>query len=148
MEFLHDKDYLQWFDEQVIGLEAKAIDRIDINNRINLLQRLGKEEVDYLHTAVELTMVSLIILTYIPYGVRHKQEKACVTHFRGEIGRLLTRSPSLRNELEVLFSQLWPVALSSAASSLKNAGIRAIIPDAQLFNIDNVCDHKFWPEMV
>ncbi len=110
----YSSDYYTWTKEQVRLLKLKQFEQVDWDNVIEEIEDLGKSRENALESYLERLLDHLLKLAYWhsekEYGTR--DWKAEIRNFRAQIKKILRKNPALKNKLEPIWDEIYPVRIS------------------------------------
>jgi hypothetical protein len=92
---LYDQDFYAWTQQQIEWLQAKNWDRLDLENLIEELDSLGKQQRQELHTRLGVLLGHLLKWHYQPEA-RSKSWRGTIREQRERIQDHLAENPSLK----------------------------------------------------
>ena len=92
---LYDQDFYAWTQQQVELLKTGQWKQIDIENLIEEIESLGKQQRQELRNRLEVLLGHLLKWRYQPEG-RSKSWRATINEQRQKIQRHLKENPSLK----------------------------------------------------
>jgi Domain of unknown function DUF29 len=92
---LYDQDFYAWTQRQADLLKAKQWGELDIDNLVEEIESLGKQQRQELRNRMEVLLGHLLKWHYQP-EMKSKSWRATVEEQRRKINRLLQENPSLK----------------------------------------------------
>ena len=114
---LYETDYNQWVNETVQQLRERQFDGVDWDNLIEEIEDMGKSQKRALESFLTRLVEHLLKLSYWESEKKRNGNhwKSEIVNFRYQIHKRLKESPSLRPELESIYSEIFPVAIKSVS---------------------------------
>jgi Domain of unknown function DUF29 len=139
----YEQDFHAWLNEQAAHLRAKAWGALDIDNLVEEIESLGREQRHAIRSHLCILLIHLLKWAYQPER-RPESWLASIGNARAEIDGRLEMSPSLRRELSAFMSWAYPRARQAAADE---TGLpKATFPETCPWGIDQLQAPDFWPE--
>ncbi|MCT7951029.1 DUF29 domain-containing protein [Ancylothrix sp. C2] len=140
---LYETDFYAWTQEQAQLLRNRQFHAIDLENLIEEVESLGKQERRELENRLSILIGHLLKWEYQPER-RSRSWLNTIRVQRFDIGRLLKQNPSLKPYLaeaveEVYFNK--SVALASGETDLP----KRTFPAECLYTLAAILDEKFYP---
>jgi hypothetical protein len=112
----YEKDFVKWTKSQANLLKKRNLDELDIDNLIEEIESLGKNDRRALYSQTLILLTHLLKLEYQPKGQGNSNSwNSSILNATREIKRLIKDSPSLRNELIKIFPEAYEDARQSAS---------------------------------
>ncbi len=137
----YEKDFVVWTEEQASALKTRQFTRLDYDNLIEEIEDMGKSEKRSLESYLQRLIEHLLKLQYweSEYEYNHRHWKAEINNFRNQIKKIIKRSPSLKNYLIEVYSEIYQ-------DSLESKRFEFDIPDHQPISLERVLDKKYFGE--
>ncbi|MBW4553548.1 MAG: DUF29 domain-containing protein [Aphanocapsa sp. GSE-SYN-MK-11-07L] len=95
---LYDQDFYAWTQRQAALLHSGKLDQLDIENLVEEIESLGKQQRQELENRLGVLLGHLLKWRYQP-DAHSKSWRATIREQRRRIKRLLTDNPSLKPDL-------------------------------------------------
>ncbi len=113
---LYDKDFVKWIDAQVGFLKKGDLDKLDLENLIEEIESLGRNDKRSLKSQVTRLLMHLLKLKYQPEKqVDSNSWKTSISSASMEIKYLIEDSPSLKNDLVKIYPKAYAEAKEYAS---------------------------------
>lgn len=143
---IHDQDFLQWTEEQAMLLRAGRMAELDVENILDEIEDMGREQKMALQSLMRMILVHLLKLDLSPaHGPQAKWIEE-VLEFRAQAESRLDDTPSLAHYADELFRKAWPQARRIAQKSFEAHGETAELPAECPYTLEQVLDPDFLPE--
>lgn len=110
----YEKDFCRWIDSQAELLKNRDLDKLDIDNLIEEIESLGRSDKRSLRSHTIVLLKHMLKQQY-----QAEQDcnswKASISNARRGIRLLIKDSPSLKNELKIIFPEAYLDAVEEAA---------------------------------
>jgi hypothetical protein len=144
---LYEADFPLWAERQAALLRAKRFDELDLENLIEEVEDLSREERDAVESYVETVLDHLLKLELSNAGRPRRGWLVTVDRQRAKLARKLTTT--LRNHLEAELPALYAGVQRPAARQLKQVGVSAQSPPATCpYTLEQVLDPDWFPRNV
>jgi Domain of unknown function DUF29 len=115
-ELKYDKDFFKWTKTQVSLLKKRNLDKLDIDNLIEEIESLGRNDKRTLKSQATKLLMHLLKQKYQPEGRGNSNSwSSSISSATMEIQYLIEDSPSLKNELIKIYSKAYEDAKFYAA---------------------------------
>ena len=114
---LYDKDFMKWIDNQVGCLKKGDLSNLDIDNLIEEIESLGRNDKRSLKSQLTRLLMHLLKWKYQPEKqIDSNSWKTSVSNASMEIKFLIEDSPSLKNDLIKIYPKAYLEAKQYAAN--------------------------------
>ena len=144
---LHEKYFLRWTEEQAALLRVGRLAEADIENILEEIEDMGKEQKVALQSLFRQVQIHLLKLDLSPSTTPRAAWIEEVSEFRDQAETRIEETPSLKHYAEELFSRAWPQARRSAEKSFQAYGEHIEIPADCPYTLEQVMDSDFLPEL-
>ena len=136
----YSSDYYTWTQEQVKLLKLKRFEQVDWDNLIEEIEDLGKSRENALESYLERLLDHLLKLSYWESEKEYctRGWKAEIRNFRAQIKKILRKNPALKNKLEPIWEDIYPVRISIMGELFS-------IPDNQNISLDDALSDDWFP---
>lgn len=139
---LYEADFYAWTQEQSVLLRDGDLSKIDVENILEEIETLGRQEVSELWSRLTVLAQHLLKEMYRPEMVTRDCAVTIITQ-RREIAWLLSDSPSLEPRLTQTFAEAYADAHKVAAAE---TGLpEKAFPVEPPFSYAQAMDESFWP---
>ncbi len=137
----YSSDYYTWTQEQVKLLKLKQFEQVDWDNLIEEIEDLGKSRENALESYLERLLDHLLKLSYWDSEKEYctRGWKAEIRNFRAQIKKILRKNPALKNKLEPMWEDIYPVRISIMKELF-------YIPDNCNISLDNALSNDWFPD--
>ncbi|MCD6295452.1 MAG: DUF29 domain-containing protein [Deltaproteobacteria bacterium] len=142
MGMLYNSDFHAWTQEQAALLKSGRLSDVDINNLIEEIESMGKNERRELKSRLVILIMHLLKWQMQPER-QSNSWKATIETQRFQILELLEDSPSLKRELEAFVNAAYPKAKRLAI--LETGLIRDSFPPECAYDVDDILREGFYP---
>ncbi len=110
----YSSDYYTWTKEQVKLLKLRRFEQVDWDNLIEEIEDLGNSRENALESYLERLLEHLLKLSYWESEKEYctRGWKAEIRNFRAQIKKILRKNPALKNKLEPIWTEIYPVRIS------------------------------------
>ncbi len=138
-KLLYDKDFVKWIDSQVGFLKKGDLDKLDLENLIEEIESLGRNDTRSIHSHAIILLAHLLKQEYQPEKqVDSNSWKTSILNAAMEIKLLIESSPSLKNELIKIYPKAYADAKQYAS---KQSGLDInIFPETCPWNIEEALE--------
>lgn len=143
---LHEQDFLRWTEEQTMLLRAGRLSETDIENLIEEIEDMGKEQKVALQSLFRQILIHLFKLHLSPSNEPRVAWIEEISEFRAQAETRIEETPSLKHYAEELFLRAWPQAWRSAEKSFQAYGEHVDIPAECPYTLEQVMDSDFLPK--
>ena len=140
-KILYETDYNQWVNETVQQLRERQFDGIDWDNLIEEIEDMGKSQKRALESFLTRLVEHLLKLSYweSENEINGNHWKSEIVNFRYQVHKRLKESPSLRPELESIYTEIFPVAIKSVSQLFP-------LPIDAYVSLEKTLDNDWFPE--
>lgn len=142
---LYDMDFLRWTEEQAALLRAGRLDEADIENILEEIEDMGKEQKVALQSLFRQILIHLLKLDLSSATAPRAAWIEELSEFRAQAETRFEETPSLKHYAGDLFVRAWPQARRSAAKAFEAYGERIDIQAECPYTIDQVVNSNFIP---
>jgi predicted DNA-binding ribbon-helix-helix protein len=142
----HEEDFLLWTEEQASLLRAGRIAELDVENILDEIEDMGREQKMALQSLMRMILVHLLKLDLSMARDPRAKWIEEVLEFRAQAESRLDDTPSLRHYADELFRKAWPQARRIAQKSLEAHGEVAELPAECPYTLEQVLDADFLPQ--
>jgi len=139
---LYETDYTRWLEETIAKLHQHSFNELELNNLIEELENLGKEQRNAVISLLDQLIRHLLLLRYwqseIPRHRTHWQGE--IYNFRVQLADRLTQT--LYNHLVLRLDEVYRRALK--AVQIKT-DYQIYFPQTCPFSLDQLLDIDWWP---
>ncbi|MGB5594376.1 MAG: DUF29 domain-containing protein [Crocosphaera sp.] len=137
----YSSDYYTWTKEQVKLLKLRRFEQVDWDNLIEEIEDLGNSRENALESYLERLLEHLLKLSYWESEKEYctRGWKAEIRNFRAQIKKILRKNPALKNKLEPIWIEIYPVRISVMRELFS-------IPDTTNISLDNALSDDWFPE--
>ena len=139
---LYNQDYYQWIQETVKILEQRNFQELDLDNLIEEIQDLARNEKQIVETNLIVVLKLLLKWQYQPKQ-RSGEIKASIRRHRYQIRDDLKVSPSLKTYLSEIWLESYQEARLQAADETESA--IATFPEQCPYTIENILNTDYLP---
>jgi hypothetical protein len=138
-----EDDYARWAAEQAALLRTGRVDSLDLHNLAEEIDGLGNSDRYEIDSRMEVLLHHLLKWRYQP-GRRSNSWKASIREQRIRIGRVIEKSPSLRDYPAKHLAGSYVIGRDAAITETSLP--EAIFPEACPFTIEQILDADFLPD--
>ncbi|MGB3138489.1 MAG: DUF29 domain-containing protein [Nodosilinea sp.] len=110
---LYQQDLVAWCDDTVAKLKMGDFAALDIEGLIEEIEGLAGRDRRELKSRLRVLLAHLLKRIYVVAPSDYRGWEITIREQRRQLLDLLEQSPSLRNEVEPLFSKCWAEALAT-----------------------------------
>jgi hypothetical protein len=140
---LYESDYLLWLQETSQLLKANDFERLDLENLIEEIESLGRNERNKLISSLRLIYQHLLKWQYQPQK-RSKSWSNTISRERANISYYIEDTPSLKNLLEDI-ATLNKAYQRGRQDAIRETGLTNF-PQESPYSIKQTLDSNFFPE--
>lgn len=140
-KILYETDYNQWVNETVQQLRERQFDGVDWDNLIEEIEDMGKSQKRALESFLTRLVEHLLKLSYWESEKERNGNhwKSEIVNFRYQVHKRLKESPSLRPELESIYTEIFPVAIKSVSQLFP-------LPIEAYISLEKTLDNDWFPK--
>lgn len=139
---LYEQDYCLWLAETSEKLKKGKFSQIDINNLIEEIEDMGRNQKNALESNLIVLIMHLLKWQYQP-ELRSGSWRSSIREHRRRILKALKDSPSLKPYLEKIWLECYQEARLQAADE---TGLAInTFPEQCLYRIENLLDSNYLP---
>ncbi|MDJ0579315.1 DUF29 domain-containing protein [Crocosphaera sp.] len=137
----YSSDYYTWTKEQVKLLKLKQFEEVDWDNLIEEIEDLGKSRENALESYLERLLEHLLKLSYWESEKEYctRGWKAEIRNFRAQIKKIIRKNPALKNKLEPIWKEIYPVRISIMGELFS-------IPDNNHISLEDALSDDWFPD--
>lgn len=132
---LYDQDYYLWIEKTVEQLRQNQLQEIDIQNLIEELESMGRNEKRSVQSNLTILLMHLLKYKYQP-NKRSQSWRSTIVEHRRRLLSLFKDSPSLKRYSQEIFAECYQDACQDAATETQLQV--SIFPDESPFSLDDV----------
>jgi ABC-type phosphate transport system auxiliary subunit len=136
---LYNRDFNEWAKQTAIAIKNRDIEAMDWENLLEEIEDMSKSEKRSLESYLERLIEHILKLQYWDeqkeQNTRHWQAE--VVNFRNRIKRLLKRSPSLKNHMTEVYTEIYQDAVASRKREFD-------IPENNNMNLEEILKEDFF----
>jgi hypothetical protein len=138
---LYDNDYHKWVGETVQQLREKNFNCVDWDNLIDEIEDMGKSQRRALESLLTRLLEHLLKLSYWQSEKERSGNHWAseIVNFRYQINKRIKESPSLKPELELMYEEIFPVAIKSVSKLF-------LLPSEPYISLKQALDDEWFPE--
>lgn len=108
-----ETDYYTWTKEQARLLKLRQFEQVDWDNLIEEIEDLGNSRENALESYLERLLEHLLKLSYWEAEKERctRGWKSEIRNFREQIKKILKKNPALKNKLEPIWTEIYPVRI-------------------------------------
>jgi hypothetical protein len=137
---LYDRDFYAWVQQQVALLKARQFDALDLDNLIEEVESIAREERHLLWHRFR-TLLTHLVAWWGEIPARSIQWQGVIATQRQELQDILDDSLSLAPIALEELAEAWTLVRTQSAEQWYNAAF----PEACPWTLDQVLDEDFWP---
>jgi len=138
---LYEQDFYAWVHQQVALLKARQFDALDLDNLIEEVESIARQERHLLWHRLR-TLLTHLVAWWGEIPARCIQWECLIATQRHEIQDILDDSPSLAPIALEELAKAWKVVSAQSAAQWFNAAFPAECP----WTLTQVLDEHFWPQ--
>ena len=139
---LYEQDFVLWTEEQSRSIANRDIETMDWENIQEEILALGRSERHQLENRLEVLLEHLVKRCYVDSTYDNRGWELTIKKERKQIRRLLRSSPSLKNYLIQIFSEIWDDARSDVEDIYPQIDFPEICPFPD--DVDRLLAESFW----
>jgi len=136
---LYNRDFNEWAKQTAIAIKNRDIEAMDWENLLEEIEDMSKSEKRSLESYLERLIEHILKLQYWDEQKEQntKHWQAEVVNFRNRIKRLLKRSPSLKNHMTEVYTEIYQDAVASRKREFD-------IPENNNMNLEEILKEDFF----
>lgn len=140
-KILYETDYNQWVNKTVQQLRERQFEGVDWDNLIEEIEDMGKSQKRALESFLTRLVEHLLKLSYWESEKERNGNhwKSEIVNFRYQVHKRLKESPSLRPELESIYTEIFPVAIKSVSQLFS-------LPIDVYISLEKTLDNDWFPK--
>jgi hypothetical protein len=142
MPSLYEQDFYSWTQKQAQLLRDQQWHHLDLNNLIEEIESLGRQERQQLRNRLSILIAHLLKWEYQPTK-RSRSWLATIRVQRIDLYQLLEDSPSLKPYLTEAMQKAYIKAVELAASET-NLPLKTF-PSECFYTLEQILDNRFYP---
>lgn len=141
----YEDDFFAWTQVQAEMLEQQRFDALDLDNLIDEIASLGREQVHSVESHIIRIAEHLLKLAVSGNRDPRAVWAATVSEQRRRLARRLKMNPSLRGRVPELLAENWGDIVSGASEGLLRDAERALAALLPPFTVEQLVDPDFFP---
>jgi Domain of unknown function DUF29 len=137
---LYEQDFYAWVQEQAALLKARQFEALDLDNLIDEVESLARQERHLLWHRFR-TLLTHLVAWWGEIPARCSQWEGVITAQRQELQDILADSPSLAPLALEELAKAWESVRTPSAEQWSNAAFPVACP----WTLAQVLDEDFWP---
>lgn len=138
----YDTDFYGWTKEQADFLRSGSLSQLDTQNLLEEIESMGNSQRSELESRLEVLFLHLLKWAFQP-SHRGRSWQLTIAELRRKAARRLSKSPSLKRELDEMITDAYGDATLSAA---RETGMdEKTFPTSCPWTFDQVMDSEFYP---
>ena len=137
---LYEQDFYAWVLQQVVLLKARQFDALDLDNLIEEVESIARQERHLLWHRLR-TLLTHLVAWWGEIPARCIQWEGLIATQRHEIQDILDDSPSLAPIALEELAKAWEIVRAQSAEQWFNAAFPVACP----WTLMQVLDEDFWP---
>ncbi|MFV8757364.1 DUF29 domain-containing protein [Yersinia enterocolitica] len=139
----YDTDFYGWTKDQADLLRYGLLDQLDTPNLLKEIEGIGHSQQSGLESLLEILFLHLLKWAFQP-SHRGRSWQLTIAEQRRKVARRLSKSSSLKGELDVMTTDAYGDAILSAA---RETGMdEKTFPKSCPWTFDQIMDSDFYPE--
>ncbi|GAB2952846.1 DUF29 domain-containing protein [Hafnia psychrotolerans] len=139
----YDTDFYGWTREQANLLRSGSLSQLDAPNLLEEIESMGNSQRSELESRLEVLFLHLLKWAFQP-SHRGRSWQLTIAEQRRKVARRLSKSPSLKRELDEMTTDAYGDAILSAA---RETGMdENTFPKSCPWTFDQVMDSEFYPD--
>ncbi|HDL7824532.1 TPA: DUF29 domain-containing protein [Yersinia enterocolitica] len=139
----YDTDFYGWTQDQADLLRSGRLEQLDISNILKEIESIGNCQQNELESRLEVLFLHLLKWAFQP-SHRGRSWQLTIAEQRRKVARRLSKSPSLKRELDEMTTDAYGDAILSAA---RETGMdEKAFPKSCPWTFDQIMDSDFYPE--
>ncbi|MBE9011727.1 DUF29 domain-containing protein [Pseudanabaenaceae cyanobacterium LEGE 13415] len=140
---LYEQDFALWIDDTVAKLKAGKLEQLDIENLIEEIESLGRSEKRELESRLVVLISHILKRVYVNSPNDYRGWINTIEEQRTQLELLFRNSPSLKNNFECVFPELYQFSLKRLRREYSTN-----FPDEWQFSnqLDALLNDTFWEE--
>jgi len=140
---LYETDFYGWTQRQVDAMRAGNLADLDLNNLIEEVESMGKNQKKELESRLEVLLMHLLKWRYQP-NLRGRSWQLTIIEQRKRIAYHLEENPSLKSRIPEAHNRSYAFSVMDA---VKETGMAdSIFPEQCPWTFEQVMNPDFWPE--
>lgn len=137
----YETDYYTWTKEQARLLKLRQFEQVDWDNLIEEIEDWGNSRENALESYLERLLEHLLKLSYWESEKERctRGWKAEIRNFREQIKKILKKNPALKNKVEPIWTEIYPVRIKVMRELFT-------IPDSHYISLENALSDDWFPE--
>ncbi|GBF82570.1 DUF29 domain-containing protein [Aphanothece sacrum] len=137
----YSSDYYAWTKKQVDLLKLRRFEQVDWDNLIEEIEELGNSRENALESYLERLLEHLLKLSYWESEKTYctRNWKAEIRNFREQIKKIIRKNPALKNKIEPIWTEIYPVRISVMRELFT-------IPDRAEISLNNALSDDWFPD--
>ncbi|CRY24988.1 TPA: DUF29 domain-containing protein [Yersinia enterocolitica] len=139
----YDTDFYGWTKDQADLLRSGSLSQLDTQNLLEEIESMGNSQRSELESRLEVLFLHLLKWAFQP-SHRGRSWQLTIAEQRRKVARRLSKSPSLKRELDEMTTDAYGDAILSAA---RETGMdEKAFPKSCPWTFNQIMDSDFYPE--
>jgi len=139
----YQNDFYAWAQQQANLLKSGRLSELDINNLIEEVEALARNEKKELEELLISLLSSFLIWQFIEIK-EERNLRLTIDYQRLEFTNFLAESPSLKNEIDDIISVAYMLAILKTLQQYLEFD-ENIFPKLCLWNLSKILDNNYYP---
>ncbi len=139
----YQNDFYAWVQQQANLLKSGRLSELDINNLIEEVEALARNEKKELEELLISLLSSFLIWQFIEIK-EERNLRLTIDYQRLEFTNFLAESPSLKNEIDDIISVAYMLAILKTLQQYLEFD-ENIFPKLCLWNLSKILDNNYYP---
>ncbi|BAZ86637.1 DUF29 domain-containing protein [Dolichospermum compactum] len=144
LQKLYESDDYLWLQETIKLLKIKDLDNLDLDNLIEELESLGRNDLNKVRSLLRQIMIHILLLQYWEqeYDRNYRHWRGEIIAFRDDINNNLTTTlkNKLSQELEHIYNVSMKLVIEKTGISLN------LLPDNCPYSLEQLLDDNWYPQ--
>jgi len=144
LQKLYESDDYLWLQEIIKLLKIKDLDNLDLDNLIEELESVGRNDLNKVRSLLRQIMIHLLLLQYWEqeYDRNYRHWRGEIIAFRDDINNNLTTT--LKNKLSEELEHIYNVSMKLV---IEKTGISPnLLPDNCPYSLEQLLDDHWYPQ--
>lgn len=139
----YNTDFYGWTKEQADLLRSGSLGQLDTQNLLEEIESMGNSQRSELESRLEVLFLHLLKWVFQP-SHRGRSWQLTIAEQRRKVARRLSKSPSLKRELDEMTTDAYGDAILSAA---RETGMdENTFPKSCPWSFEQIMDSEFYPD--
>ena len=139
----YNTDFYGWTKEQADLLRSGSLGQLDTQNLLEEIESMGNSQRSELESRLEVLFLHLLKWAFLP-SHRGRSWQLTIAEQRRKVARRLSKSPSLKRELDEMTTDAYGDAILSAA---RETGMdENTFPKSCPWSFEQIMDSEFYPD--